>query len=275
MNLRPLSFVLLLVLLAALAAPVPAFAQRKKTEKNPAPAAEVVELPKLISTTGGGPKWRTLKELEQFAAKGDPQACMELGDRLLEGDGFPKDPARARPFFEQAAAAGVPDAFFRLGKIHHDGLGVRADRAKGYEYYLEAAKRGVPEAQYNVGAQLASGRGVRRDFVEGLAWLIVAGKSGATGDGEKLLRERMARRPADITAAEKRAQELLQALAAGAEIQTRPPASTPSRASPPSHANPLPAPPKVERPTFQPDKVDPPKVTVPLEPITPPTIPKP
>jgi TPR repeat protein len=179
-------------------------------KKKPADAPDA--LPTLVSTDGGGPKWKNLKQLEQFAAQGDPQACFELGDRLLTGDGFPTDVERARPLFEKAAAGGVADAWFRLGKIYHEGLGVDQDYAKAFDYYVEAAKRGVPEAQHNVGAMLVSARGVKRDYVEGLAWLIVATKDGAVSTAEAQTRERLAKRPADIATAEKRAAELLQSI---------------------------------------------------------------
>lgn len=251
---------------------LPAALAQAQGTKNPGRQAADAP-PQLISTDAGAPRWKNLRELEAFAAKGDPHACMELGDRLLEGDGYAKDPARARGLFEKAAEAGMPNAFFRLGKIHHDGIGVRADRAKGYEYFLEAAKRGVSEAQYNVGAQLASGRGVGRDLVEGLAWLIVAKRSGAGGDGEAQLRARLQSRPADIAAAEKRAETLLQALAAGADIAAPAPGAGARAPSSSVRAESLPPPPKVERPKFEAEKPAPPKVTMPVVPVPPPALP--
>ena len=53
---------------------------------------------------------------------------------------------------------------------------------------------------------------MKRDYIEGLAWLIVAKKSGAASDAETQVRARLAKRPADITAAEKRAVEIAQDL---------------------------------------------------------------
>ena len=75
-----------------------------------------------------------------------------------------------------------------------------------------AAQSGVVEAEHNIGAMLVSARGVKRDFVEGLAWLIVATKSGDVGEAEGRVRARLAKRPADIQAAEERAAELLKDL---------------------------------------------------------------
>lgn len=164
--------------------------------------------PQLVST---GPRWN-VTELQRVAAEGDPQACFELGDRLLNGDELAADPVAARKWLKKAAQGGVGDALFRLGKLHHDGIGGPRDFARALDYYAQAARAGIPEAQHNIGAMLVSGRGVKRDYVEGLAWLIVATKHGAVSDAEQRTRERLAKRPADIAAAEARAQELIAAL---------------------------------------------------------------
>jgi uncharacterized protein len=165
--------------------------------------------PQLISS---GPQWKNVTELRHFAEKGDPQACLEMGDRLLNGDGLAPDPAAARTWLEKAAQAGVGDAMFRLGKLHHDGIGGPRDFPRALAYYTQAARAGVPEAQHNLGAMLVSGRGIKRDYVEGLAWLVVATKNGAASDAEQRTRERLAKRPTEVAAAEARAQELLKAL---------------------------------------------------------------
>lgn len=191
----------LLLSLLCLAVPT-AFAAKIKAEPADAP-------PRLISTTGGGPKWTTVEQLKQFAAKDDPQACFELADRTIEGDGVPRDVAKATALFEQAAKGGVPNGWFRLGKIYHEGLDGAPDYGRALDYFTIAARAGVVEAQHNIGAMLVSARGVKRDYVEGLAWLIVAKKSGAASDAETQVRGRIAKRPADITAAEKRAAELV------------------------------------------------------------------
>ena len=172
-------------------------------------SSPVDEAPQLISTTGGRPFWQNTKELKAAAAKGDPQACFELGNRMLDGDEEVRaDLTQARLLMEKAAAGGVADASFRLGKIYHDARGVSRDYAKALEYYLIAARRGVPEAQHNIGAMLVSARGVKRNYVEGLAWLLVAEKSGAASDASVRVRDRLARKPADIAMAEARAKEL-------------------------------------------------------------------
>lgn len=165
--------------------------------------------PQLIST---GPKWKNVDQLRRYAAQGDAQACFELGDRLLNGDGVAVDASAAREWLDKAARLGVADAMFRLGKLHNDGVGGPKNLELALDYYAQAARLGIPEAQHNIGAILVSGRGVRRDYAEGLAWLIVAEKNGAVSDAVARTRERLAKRPADIAAAEKRAEELMELL---------------------------------------------------------------
>jgi TPR repeat protein len=222
--------------------------------------------PQLISTKGNAPKWKNVDELKQFALRGDPQACMELADRSVEGDGVPRDIKQAEVFFERAAKAGAPNGWFRLGKIFHDGLDGPPDYARALEYFTLAARAGVSEAQHNIGAMLVSARGVKRDYVEGLAWLIVAKKSGAPSDAEEQVRTRIARRPADIAAAETRAAEIAADLA-NATIRTGIPAVSAPLAKPPAPSSTPPTKPGIVAPKL--DPVTPPKIDVPLAPTGP------
>ena len=151
--------------------------------------------PVLISTDGGEANWKTTEQLKSVAARGDPKACLELGDLLLKGAEVPRDLRRAAALFEQAAKGGESNGWFRLGKISHDGLDGPVDYARALDYFTLAARAGIGEAQHNLGAMLGSGRGVKRDYVEGLAWLIIAAKSGVGADTEAQVRTRLAKRP--------------------------------------------------------------------------------
>lgn len=199
--------------------------------------------PQLISS---GPKWKNVEQLQRIAAQGDPKACFELGDRLLNGDGLAADPVAARGWLEKAARGGVAEAMFRLGKLHYEGIGGPKDVELALDYYAQAARLGIPEAQHNIGATLVSGRGVKRDYVEGLAWLIVAEKNGAVSDAVTRTREHLSKRPGDVAAAEKRAAELIELLknpdkrasatprftTAGARPATPPPITEPKQEAP-------------------------------------------
>ena len=184
--------------------------------------------PKLISTTGAGARWKDAAEMKRMAEAGDAEACLEMGILHENGGEQPPDYIEARIWYERAAAKGVAVADFRLGKLVSEGLGGSENQEAAFQHYLKAAQGGLALAQYNVGAMLASGRGTRRDYVEGLAWLIVATRDAAVDpEGEKQLRGHLSRRPADIAAAEKRAEQLTAMLAerkAKADAQAAQPA---------------------------------------------------
>lgn len=171
------------------------------------------DLPVLITTDRGGSKWKTLEQLKKFAERGDPQACFQLADLLLEGIELPKDVNQAAALFQQAANGGMANGWFRLGKIHHDGLAGEKDYGRALEYFALAARAGVAEAQHNLGAMFVSARGGRRNYVEGLAWLIVSAKAGVGQDAVEQVRARLAKAPREIAAAESRAAEILADLA--------------------------------------------------------------
>jgi uncharacterized protein len=182
--------------------------------ERPAPKADSGDAPpQLVSRTGGGPRWTSIADVKRDAEKGVPAACFELATCYESGRDVPQDMDKALALYQQAAAGGEANGWFRLGKIYADGLGVPADRPKALELYRQGAFAGVVEAQYNVGAMLVSARGVKRDWVEGLAWLIVATKHGAPSGGEEQVRRQLARRPDDIAAAERRADEILRQIA--------------------------------------------------------------
>lgn len=198
--------------------------------------------PERVSTTGGGgTKWESLSDVQAAAAKGDAAACLELGSMYEFGREVEEDATKARALYLQAAAGGLPEADFRLGRLLSEGLGGPADLPGAYQRYLRAARAGLPLAQYNVGAMLASARGVRRNYVEGLAWIIIASRDPEVDKtGEEKLRERLARRPRDLAAAELRAvtleEELKRAREAsqnnGATNSDRPKVSVPLKTVP-------------------------------------------
>jgi TPR repeat protein len=160
--------------------------------------------------------WTNLAELEAFAARGHLQACAQLGEQLLRGDGVAQNIPRALPLLESAARGGIGSAIFRLGMVYEEGQGVTRDRLRALEYFRAAAAAGEPEGFFNVGAAYVGAHGVKRDYTEGLAWIILAAKRGAGGNTEQTVRDRILklRRPEWIRAAETRALAIERELAA-------------------------------------------------------------
>lgn len=224
------------------------------------------QAPELVSKTGGaGATWESPEAVRKAAESGDLEAVLELGKMYEFGRDVPEDPLKARGLYLQAAAGGKTEADFRLARLLSEGLGGPADLPGAYDRYLKAARAGLPLAQYNVGAMLASARGVRRDYVEGLAWIILATRDKEVDPaGEQRLRERLARRPQDIAAAERRAAALQQEIDEAKEAARRNlrptgrPAIDVPVVAPPVSIKPLAPPPPILPPSLPPPiKVDP------------------
>lgn len=213
--------------------------------------------------------WTNLAELEAFAARGHLQACAQLGEQLLRGDGVVQNIPRALPLLEQAARGGIGSAIFRLGMVYDEGLGVTRDRLRALEYFRAAAAAGEPEGFFNVGAAYVGAHGVKRDYTEGLAWIILAAKRGAGGNTEQTVRDRVLklRRPEWITAAEARAPAIERELAAKKSTALLP-AASPSLAPAPGPAPAIaPLAPKAPAPA----RIEPAAPTLPLPFASPPT----
>ena len=58
-----------------------------------------------------------LKYNQELAAKGDPYGLFRMGERYRDGDGVPKDLAKARDYFTKAVAAGSPSAADELSRL--------------------------------------------------------------------------------------------------------------------------------------------------------------
>jgi len=58
-----------------------------------------------------------LKYNQELAAKGDPYGLLRMGERYRDGDGVPKDLAKARDCFTKAVAAGSPSAADELSGL--------------------------------------------------------------------------------------------------------------------------------------------------------------
>jgi hypothetical protein len=217
--------------------------------------------PELLSTAGQpvSRQWKSLAELKKAAKSGNAKARYQLGLRYETGDGVKQDYKRARALYEQAAAGGVGDAIYRLGRFYQNGFGVETDPSQARDFYHAAALANVPLAQYNLGAMLVSARGVRRDYVEGLAWLILAGRNHIEADGEKRVRDHLADQPKVIAAAEERAEELAQDVAAHKGVKPEwPPPDSEAELSVPA-PTPLPVPavkPTLSMPKFAPPSIE-------------------
>src|ERR671930_510758 len=90
-----------------------------------------------------------------LAARGFAQETapdfFDLGVRYQNGDGVPRDPARAAEWYRKAADAGHLAAQIALAAMYYNGEGVPQDAGKAVEWYTKAAQQGDTVAQVALG----------------------------------------------------------------------------------------------------------------------------
>lgn len=112
------------------------------------------------------------------AQRGHRESQYNLGVLLLNGQGQPRDEAKAAVWLERSADRGLPEAQYLLGRLHFDGRGVPRDAVAEATWYRKAAEGGYPLAQHELGVLLHLGEGVDRDPVEAYAWFATADANG-------------------------------------------------------------------------------------------------
>jgi TPR repeat protein len=112
------------------------------------------------------------------AEAGNPEAEFNLGLVYLQGDGTPKDAAKAAAWLEKSALQGYAEAQFRLGRMYARGEGVPADPAKAFAWTERAAGQGHAEAQFDLAGMYARGEGVPMDPAKAVEWMEKAATQG-------------------------------------------------------------------------------------------------
>lgn len=87
-----------------------------------------------------------LEELREKADAGDAEAQSAIGDKFFYGRDVTQDFTKAREYNELAAAQNHPKACCRLGYIHSNGQGVPRDFAKAAGWFIKSAELGHKEA---------------------------------------------------------------------------------------------------------------------------------
>jgi len=88
------------------------------------------------------------------------------------------------------------------------GIGVPKDPAQTAKWTRKAAEQGHAEAQFRLGFMYTNDYGVPQDYVEAYAWMSVAATNGNEDAKERLPKVKAKLTPEQLTAAEKRVEEL-------------------------------------------------------------------
>ncbi|MGJ0396584.1 MAG: peptidoglycan-binding protein [Methylocystis sp.] len=119
-----------------------------------------------------------LAAIKRLALQGDPGAQYDLGARLVEGRGAPRDAKAAAHWFEKAAEGGLAPAQYRLGSLYEKGVGVDRDYARARLWYERAAEAGNARAMHNYAVLLAEGGDGKPDYAAAADWFRRAADYG-------------------------------------------------------------------------------------------------
>ncbi len=90
---------------------------------------------------------KALTEIEFLANRGEARAQYDLGLMYDQGQGVPKDDARAIHWYGLAAEQGEPRAQYNLGLMYLNGQGVQPDLVTAYYWVTLSANRGNVHAR--------------------------------------------------------------------------------------------------------------------------------
>src|SRR5688572_23589890 len=85
------------------------------------------------------------------AESGDAAAQNLLGEMYENGNGVPRDPAKAAHWYRLAAKQGLSEAQLSLGVLYENGEGVAQSDAEAARWYAGAAEQGNLFAQLSLG----------------------------------------------------------------------------------------------------------------------------
>jgi hypothetical protein len=118
--------------------------------------------------------------LENAAARGSPEAQMELAKLYEQGLGVETNEKRALELYQAAADQDFADAINDLGFLYYQGgLGLRADPAKALALFERAADLRQPEAQFNFAALIDDGLIAQKGPKDAAGYLYAALRSGS------------------------------------------------------------------------------------------------
>lgn len=140
-------------------------------------SAQTKTVGQLIADIEHGDK-AALQELITLGNAGNAGARFNLGALYEQGNGVPKDYARAVNWYREAADQGDAEGQFRLGGMYYEGHGVPIDAVQVANWYRKAAEQGHSKAQYGLGVLYSNGDGIPKDHVEAANWYKKAAEQG-------------------------------------------------------------------------------------------------
>ena len=101
--------------------------------------------------------------LDQACTSGTWEACKDLGNMYVDGNGVAKDYSRAVALYAKACDAGYAKGCANLGNMYADGKGVAEDESRAVALYTKACDAGEGLGCSNLGDRYRDGFGVARN----------------------------------------------------------------------------------------------------------------
>ncbi len=120
-----------------------------------------------------------LAALTNKAEAGDAEAQYNLGWMYANGEGVPKDAAKAVEWWQKAAAQGNAIAQYSLARMYAIGEGAPKNLTIAVDWLQKAAEQGDVDAQYYLGILSFTGNsGVPKNLAKAVDWLQKAAEQG-------------------------------------------------------------------------------------------------
>lgn len=148
-----------------------------------------------------------LHEWRPLAEQGNALAQYNLGVLYRKGRGVPQDDVLARQWYAKAAAQGLAKAQFSLGTLYFNGEGAPKDYQQALRWFRLAADQGEALAQTKMAIIYDEGQGVPQNIVQAYKWYSLAATNGDKPANELRNTITSQMTPAQITEAQKLAQE--------------------------------------------------------------------
>ena len=152
------------------------------TVKPPAEALPVIAAPlppvtDLAAVVRAAP-FNGPNRLKQAALNGNLSAVYEVGSRLAEGRGVPRDVKAAAVWLEYAAQQGFAPAQYRIGSFHREGIGKPQSAKDAFVWFQRAAEQGHILAMHNLAVLHAEGVNGSPDYATAATWFRTAAEYG-------------------------------------------------------------------------------------------------
>jgi len=127
---------------------------------------------------------KKIKRYKKRADMNDPIAMKGIGSMYRDGDGLPRDQAKALELWHRAGELGSAEAYYNIGNAYQLGDGVERDMKKAKHYWELSAIKGNVQARHNLGVSEAQAGNADR----ALKHYLIATRDGSFNSLETIKR---------------------------------------------------------------------------------------